>query len=171
YNRRNIIAIGLAFWSAMTAATGWVTNVWQLATARFLMGAGEASSTAPANSMIADLFPPSRRPLALAIYGTAATIAYAVLFPVAGWIAQEYGWRAMFMAAGAPGLVLAVVFFLWVREPERGSPVPDRTLSPSGSMANDIKALFANRCYVWIFAGVTFMGANVWATGAWTPTF
>src|SRR5690606_4024984 len=31
--------------------------------------------------------------------------------------------------------------------------------------------LFANRCYVWIFAGVTFMGANVWATGAWTPTF
>jgi MFS family permease len=49
YNRRNIIAIGLAFWSAMTAATGWVSNVWQLAAARFLMGAGEASSTAPAN--------------------------------------------------------------------------------------------------------------------------
>ncbi|MGV3554238.1 MAG: spinster family MFS transporter [Croceibacterium sp.] len=171
YNRRNIIAIGLAFWSAMTAATGWVSNVWQLAAARFLMGAGEASSTAPANSMIADLFPPSRRPLALAIYGTAAAIAYAVLFPIAGWIAEKYGWRAMFMAAGVPGVVLAVVFFLWVREPARGSPLPDQTLSPSGSMASDIKALFANRCYAWIFAGVTFMGANVWATGAWSPTF
>ena len=48
YNRRNIIAIGLTFWSAMTAATGWVSNIWQLAAARFLMGAGEATSTAPA---------------------------------------------------------------------------------------------------------------------------
>lgn len=171
YNRRNIIAIGLAFWSAMTAATGWVTNIGQLAVARFLMGAGEASSTAPANSMIADLFPASRRPLALALYGTAATIAYALLFPLAGWIAEEYGWRTMFMAAGVPGLLLAVAFFVWVREPGRASPPPDRTLSPSGSLVRDVKALFANRCYVWIFAGVTLMGANVWATGAWTPTF
>jgi MFS family permease len=171
YNRRNIIAIGLAFWSAMTAVTGWVSNIWQLAAARFLMGAGEASSTAPANSMIADLFPAARRPLALALYGTAATIAYAFLFPVAGWIAETYGWRTMFMAAGIPGLVLAIVFYLTVREPDRHSPPPDRTLSPSGSMMRDLKALFANRCFVWIFAGVTFMGANVWATGAWTPTF
>jgi MFS family permease len=171
YNRRNIIAIGLAFWSAMTAATGWVSNVWQLAAARFLMGAGEASSTAPANSMIADLFPPSRRPLALAIYGTAATIAYAVLFPVAGWIAEEYGWRAMFMAAGVPGLLLAAMFFLWVREPPRDVPSPGNAPPPSGSIVSDVKSLFANRCYAWIFAGVTFMGANVWATGAWTPTF
>ena len=171
YNRRNIIAIGLAFWSAMTAATGWVSNVWQLAAARFLMGAGEASSTAPANSMIADLFPPSRRPLALAIYGTAATIAYAVLFPVAGWIAEEYGWRAMFMAAGVPGLLLAATFFLWVREPQRDVPSPGTAPLPAGSIVSDVKSLFANRCYAWIFAGVTFMGANIWATGAWTPTF
>jgi MFS family permease len=171
YNRRNIIAIGLAFWSAMTAATGWVSNVWQLAAARFLMGAGEASSTAPANSMIADLFPPSRRPLALAIYGTAATIAYAVLFPVAGWIAEEYGWRAMFMAAGVPGILLAIVFFLWVREPNRDGPLPEKSRSPAGSIVREVKALFGNRCYAWLFAGVTFMGANVWATGAWTPTF
>jgi MFS family permease len=171
YNRRNIIAIGLAFWSAMTAATGWVSNIWQLAATRFLMGAGEASSTAPANSMIADLFPASRRPLALALYGTAATIAYALFFPIAGWIAENYGWRAMFMAAGVPGLALAIAFYLTVREPERHAPPPDRTLSPSGSMIRDLRALFANRCFVWIFAGVTFMGANVWATGAWTPTF
>src|SRR5688572_24051974 len=87
YNRRTIMAVGLAFWSAMTAATGWVSNIWQLAATRFLMGAGEATSTAPANSMIADLFPAARRPLALALYGTAATISYAALFPVAGWIA------------------------------------------------------------------------------------
>lgn len=171
YNRRNIIAIGLAFWSAMTAATGWVSNIWQLAAARFLMGAGEATSTAPANSMIADLFPASRRPLALALYGTAATISYALLFPIAGWITEHYGWRTMFIAAGVPGLVIAVLFILTVGEPARHTPPPDRSLSPLGSLTSDLKELFANRCFVWIFTGVTFMGANVWATGAWTPTF
>lgn len=171
YSRRSIIAVGLAFWSAMTAATGWVTNIWQLAAARFLMGAGEATSTAPANSMIADLFPAARRPLALALYGTAATISYAALFPLAGWIAEQYGWRTMFMAAGVPGLLLAGLFVLTVREPARTAPPPSRELSPSGSLMRDIRELFANRCFVWIFAGVTFMGANVWAAGAWTPTF
>lgn len=171
YNRRNIIVAGLAFWSAMTAVTGWVANIWQLAGARFLMGAGEATSTAPANSMIADLFPADRRPLALAIYGMGATIAYAVFFPIAGWIAEHYGWRAMFMAAGAPGLLLAGFIFLAVREPSRIAPPPNRNLSPSGSLMRDIGALFSSPCFVWIFAGVTFMGANVWAAGAWTPTF
>ena len=171
YNRRNIIAIGLAFWSTMTALTGWVSNIWQLAAARFLMGAGEASSTAPANSMIADFFPASRRPLALALYGTAATFAFAVFFPLAGWITENYGWRAMFIAAGLPGLLVALLFVATVREPDRSAPAVDRSLSPSGSLWNELKSLFANRCFVWIFVGVTFMGANVWATGAWTPTF
>ena len=40
WSRRNIIAIGLAFWSLMTALTGLASNIWQLALARFLMGAG-----------------------------------------------------------------------------------------------------------------------------------
>lgn len=171
YNRRNIIAVGLTFWSAMTAATGWVSNIWQLAAARFLMGAGEATSTAPANSIIADLFPAGRRPLALALYGTAATIAYALLFPVAGWIAEHHGWRAMFMAAGLPGLIIAGAFTLTVREPARGTSPTVGSLSPVRSLMKDLKELFANRCFVWIFAGVTFMGANIWGTGAWTPTF
>ncbi|WP_427965299.1 spinster family MFS transporter [Altererythrobacter sp.] len=171
YNRRNIIAAGLAFWSIMTAVTGLVSNIWQLAITRFLMGAGEATSTAPANSVIADYFPADRRPLALAIYGTAATIAYAIFFPVAGWITENYGWRTMFMAAGAPGIVIAIMFVLTVREPPRIAKPETKKVSAFSSMGNDLAGLFSNRCFVWIFAGVTFMGANVWAAGAWTPTF
>lgn len=64
WNRRNIVAAGLAFWSLMTLATGWVTNIWQLTIARFLMGAGEACGVAPSNAMTADLFRPERRPMA-----------------------------------------------------------------------------------------------------------
>jgi MFS family permease len=171
WSRRNVIAAGLAFWSVMTAVTGWVANVWQLAAARFLMGAGEAAGIAPSNAMIGDLFPPTRRPLAMALFGLASTIASAVLFPIAGWIAEHHGWRAMFLAAGAPGLVLAGLFAVTVREPPRTAPPVAEARRAGGSIWSDIAALFANRCFVWLFAGVTFMGANVWATSAWTPTF
>ncbi|MCW3837634.1 spinster family MFS transporter [Sphingomonas canadensis] len=169
-NRRNIIAAGLAFWSMMTAFTGFVANLWQLALARLLMGAGEACGMPPSNSILADLFKADRRPLALAIFGTASSISSIVFFPIAGWIAQTHGWRAMFMVMGAPGILLAVIFFLTVREPQRLTPPPPR-LSLARGLWGDIGALFANRCFAWIFAGVTLMGANVWAAGAWTPTF
>lgn len=169
-NRRNIIAAGLAFWSAMTALTGFVSTIWQLGAVRLLMGAGEACGMAPSNSIIADLFKPERRPLALAIFGTAAPLSYVALFPLAGWIAQQHGWRAMFVAMGLPGVVLALLMMLTVKEPARTSPAPAR-LSLARSLWGDLAGLFSNRCFAWIFAGVTLMGANVWAAGAWTPTF
>jgi len=169
-NRRNIVAAGLVFWSLMTALTGAIANIGQLATVRLLMGAGEACSTAPSNSMIADLFRPDRRPLALAIFGTASPIAYIVFFPLAGWIAQHHGWRMMFVAMGLPGGVVAALLLLTVREPQRHSAAPER-LAIGRSLGRDLQALFANPCFAWIFAGVTLMGANIWAAGAWAPTF
>lgn len=169
-NRRNIIAAGLAFWSLMTACTGFIGSIWQLAVVRLLMGAGEACGMAPSNSIIADRFPPDRRPLALAIFGTAASLSYILLFPLAGWIAQHYGWRTMFVAMGLPGVLLALLLMLTVREPGRTAPPPQR-LPLARSLFSDLRALLANRCFAWIFAGVTLMGANIWAAGAWTPTF
>lgn len=170
-NRRNIIAAGLAFWSLMTVATGYVSSMVQLAAARLLLGAGEAAALPPANSIIADLFPPSRRPLALAIFGTANSIAFIALFPIAGWVAQTYGWRQMFIVMGAPGLLLAPLLLLTVREPARIIAAPPRLNGSARAVLKGVFALFGNRCYRWLFVGVTLMGANIWAAGAWTPTF
>lgn len=169
-NRRNIIAAGLAFWSVMTACTGFIGSIWQLAVTRLLMGAGEACGTAPSNSIIADRFPAERRPLALALFGTASPLAFILFFPLAGWVAQTHGWRAMFVVMGLPGLVLALLLILTVREPERTTPPPN-PMPLTRSLFTDLGALFSNRCFAWIFAGVTLMGANVWASGAWTPSF
>src|SRR5205085_8740401 len=93
----------------------------QLALARFLMGAGEATGIAPSNSMISDLFRQARRPLALSIFGLASSLSFIFFFPVAGWIVERWGWREMFYASGAPAIVLGLVFFFTVKEPERGA--------------------------------------------------
>src|SRR5215475_14349519 len=67
-NRRNIIAVSLALWSGMTALCGLAHNRWQLILARFGVGIGEAGGTPPSTSILADKFPPARRPMALTIY-------------------------------------------------------------------------------------------------------
>ncbi|KAJ8137405.1 hypothetical protein OY671_009382, partial [Metschnikowia pulcherrima] len=135
------------------------------------MGAGEACGSPPSNSIIADSFHPRRRPLASAIFGTANSIAFIVFFPIAGWIAQNHGWRAMFVAMGVPGMIVASSLSSTVREPARKTPPRERERSSATQIFADIRTSFADKCYAWIFAGVTSMGANVWAAGAWTPTF
>ncbi|WP_428409767.1 spinster family MFS transporter [Hyphococcus sp.] len=171
WNRKNIIAAGFAFWSAMTVLTGFVANIWQLALTRFLMGAGEATGLAPSNSMLSDTFRTERRPLALAIFSLSSSIAFVILFPIAGWIAEHYGWRTMFICAGVPGVIFALIFYLTVKEPKRGAKenAPARKLPEN--IGASLRYLLSTRTYVFILAGATFMGANVFAAGAWTPTF
>lgn len=175
WSRRNIIAAGFAFWSLMTVATGWAANLWQLTVARFLMGAGEACGIAPSNSIIADLFRPERRPLAFSIFATAASISSMLFFPIAGWVGQHHGWRQMFVVAGIPGIVLALLFLLTVREPRRGAsdpvaarPKPEAARVP---FREGVRTLLRSRAYLCLLAGATMMGLNIFASSVWTPTF
>lgn len=170
-NRRNIIAIGFAFWSLMTFVTGWVGNIVQLGVARFLMGAGEACGLAPSNSIISDLFRKERRALAFSIFGTASSLAFIVFFPLLGQIGEHYGWRQMFMAAGVPGIVLALVFYFTVREPARGSQDNEPKRGGDGrSILATMRYLFGTPAYVYLLIASTLMGLNVFAASVWTPT-
>ncbi|BBC73404.1 MFS transporter [Altererythrobacter sp. B11] len=172
YNRRNIIALGFAFWSCMTLLTGWVVNIWQLALTRFLMGAGEACGIAPSNSIISDIFRAERRTLAFSIFGTAVSISSILFFPVMGWVGHVYGWRAMFVAAGVPGIVLSLMFILTVKEPQRGASDAKRKVrTEKESFAATLAFLLHSRAYICIVCGATLMGLNVFAASVWTPTF
>ncbi|WEK46287.1 MAG: MFS transporter [Candidatus Andeanibacterium colombiense] len=179
WNRRNIIAAGFAFWSLMTLMTGWVTNIWQLTIARFLMGAGEACGIAPSNSMTADLFRAERRPLVYSIFAMAASISSIVFFPIAGWVGQHYGWRQMFMVIGTPGIFLALIFLLTVREPRRGASEGSLRTMPAGAGRDSshppfwrsVGVLLRSRAYLALLAGGTLMGLNLFASAVWTPTF
>jgi MFS family permease len=170
-NRRKIIALGFAFWSAMTALTGVVSNVWQLAGSRFLMGCGEACCVPPAHSIISDLFRRDSRALAMSIFGTAYSVAYTVFFPLAGWLISDFGWRVMFVVAGLPGMVVALIFFVSVREPERVVTDTEERGPGDSSLAGTLRFLAGSRTYLLLLVGSAFMGANIYATSAWFPTF
>lgn len=169
-NRRNILGAGLALWSLMTGLTGLAVNVWQLAAARFLLGAAEATGAAPSMSMAADLFRKPDRPMAMAVLSTSSSLAALVGLPLLGWIAMTHGWRTPFMAAGCVGLMLTLLLVLTVAEPAR-----ERTSGAARPARESILAttafLAGSRAYVYMVCGGALAGVSLYASQVWHPSF
>src|SRR5271163_4299150 len=119
-NRRNIVALAFAFWSAMTFLCGAAKSVATLALARIGVGIGESAGTPASQSLIADLFDKNERPRALGIYAIGTYLGVFMGYFIGGWVNQHYGWRMAFFSAGLPGIALATVLWLTVSEPGRG---------------------------------------------------
>ena len=119
-NRVTIIALSLLIWSSATAATAFVRNFWQLFAARVVVGIGESGCSPPALSLISDYFEPKRRGKALSIYAMGVYGGTFIGLLMGGVVAQMYGWRAAFLIVGVPGVLLALILQLTVREPPRG---------------------------------------------------
>src|SRR3546814_20475595 len=90
----------------MTAMCGMAKNFWQLALARMGVGAGEAGAVPPAQSLIADYYPPKERAGALGFYMMSSMAGYIIGMVVGGWAAQYDGWRAAFIIVVLPGYLL-----------------------------------------------------------------
>src|ERR1700751_1477376 len=92
-NRRNIVALAFAFWSAMTALCGMATSVTSLALARIGVGIGESAGTPASQSLVADLFDKNERPRALGIYAVGTYLGVFLGYFIGGYFNQHYGWR------------------------------------------------------------------------------
>jgi len=171
YSRKVIITAGLTVWSLMTALTGLVTGVWQLALFRFLMGAGEACGTAPSNSMLSDLYNRARRPLALSVLTSGSTLGVFFGFLVGGWVNELYGWRIAFFVAGAPGLLIAGLFYLTVREPVRGAHDQVGLSIEAGSFMDALRFLTGSWTYIFVLLGGCLAGIHMYGIIIWGPTF
>lgn len=121
WSRRNMIAISLALWSAMTAVSGLVTNFVQLALARIGVGVGEAGCSPAAHSLISDYYPPEQRSTAMGIYTVGISIGIMIAYLAGGWVVENIGWREAFLLVGIPGIFLALIARLTIKEPVRGA--------------------------------------------------
>jgi len=119
-SRTTIIAVAVAVWSAMTMLCGVARTFGQLLLCRVGVGIGEAGCTPPAHSLISDHYPPGARSSALAIYSIGVPLGATIGAVAGGWLAQTFDWRTAFVVVGAPGLVLALLVKLTLREPVRG---------------------------------------------------
>lgn len=179
WNRRNIISIAVAIWSVMTVACAFVTGFWTLALARIGVGVGEAGSSPPSHSMIADLYPENQRSGALAIYALGVYIGIMLGFLVGAYIATEHGWRAAFVVVGLPGVLIALIVRFTLIEPSRGhsdglAPVDHGPIELSSALAQ-IRAGFV---HLWsdaasrhVVAGVTLISFVGYGGAYWGAAF
>ena len=142
-NRRNVLVVSLAVWSAMTAVSGWVTNYFQLLLARIGVGIGEAGGSPPAHSIISDYFPPEKRATALSIYSAGIYIGVLVGYILGGWIDENYGWRMAFFALGIPGILYAFVVLFTVKEPLRGQ-TDGQLVDHKKASRQEVQSIFFN---------------------------
>ena len=118
--RLTLIAVGTLLWSIATALCGMVANWGQLLLARIGVGVGEAIGLPGNQSVISDYFPPERRATALGVFLLAPPIGAFLGSAGGSWIGQEYGWREAFFIATVPGVLLALLAWVFVAEPPRG---------------------------------------------------
>ncbi len=119
-NRRNIIALSVTIWSAMTALCGLAGNFSTLVAARIGVGIGEAGSSPPSHSMLSDIYPKERRSTAMSFYSLGVYLGAMVGLVGGGYVATHYGWRETFYVMGIPGLLIALLVRFTIQEPARG---------------------------------------------------
>jgi MFS family permease len=118
--RLSLIAIGTFAWSVATALCGYATTWVHLLLARIGVGVGEAVGLPATQSVVADYFPPHRRATAMSVLLLAPPVGALIGAAGGAWVGQVYGWRTAFLVAAAPGIVLALLAWLFVAEPPRG---------------------------------------------------
>lgn len=142
-NRVSIIAVALALWSGMTALCGLAGSFVHLALARVGVGVGEAGCSPPAHSLLSDYFPAERRASALAIYSAGIYAGMAFAFLAGGWLVASLGWRWAFVLVGLPGIAVAVVVKLTIREPVRGAQDAQPAAVDVPDLVAGVRALLA----------------------------
>jgi MFS family permease len=137
-NRVLIIALSLFIWSISTLFTGFARNFTQLLLGRVAVGIGEAGCSPPAYSLLSDYFEPRRRSTALAIYSMGISGGVFVGLLVGGLVAHAYGWRSAFYVCGLPGVALALIVKLTLREPPRGFSEPHVQVAPQAPPVGEV---------------------------------
>jgi MFS transporter, Spinster family, sphingosine-1-phosphate transporter len=156
FPRKPLIVIGALLWSVATLYTAKVHSYETLLLRHALVGIGEATFSIFAPALLADYYPESQRNRVLSIFYVTIPVGGALGYLTGGVLGQHYGWRMPFFVAALPGVLIALGFWFFVREPERGdadqlAPTLDRS-TIAGLMHNPAFWCATLGLAMWTFA-------------------
>jgi predicted MFS family arabinose efflux permease len=172
-DRRPLIVVCLLLFSVMTALSGLAAGFLTLALCRILVAVGEAGVNPASQSIIADYYPRNRRSFAMSAVVTGGNIGMVVGFLVAGYVSQHYGWRAAFFAVGVPGILLAIAFFLFFKEPKRGQADSHLEVKPSSrvTVRQAVTTMLTTPVLRQLLFGFTISGMLMYSILQWLPAY
>lgn len=189
-DRQIIISAGIVVWTVAAAFCGLARSFWQLFAARTVVGVGEATLTPAGFSMLADLFRPERLALPISVYTGSSFFGSGVALLIGGFVIAQLAqldvvalpffgvmepWQAAFIIGASPGVLVAIVCFLTVREPRRRAVARMQleARDPERPSVADVLAFCARhpRVFAAAFGGVSLLAAVQFSLGAWVPAF
>jgi len=170
FNRKNLMTLALGAWSAATALCGAATGFWTMLMGRAAVGVAEAGGSPTGMSLLSDYFGTDKRSTAIGIWYLSSGIGTALAFFLGGWIVELYGWRWAFVIAGVPGLMLAPLLFLSVREPKRGQQ-DEPSDDASGPFMQRARELLGRPGIFFCIAAITCIATGIYGMSTWLATF
>ena len=170
-NRVTIISICISLWSIMTALCGVAGVFWQLALFRMGVGVGEGGCSPAAHSLLSDHYQPSKRATALGFYSAGVPFGIMLGAIVGGWIADAFNWRMAFIVLGLPGLVLALLARLTLKEPARGHSDGRPAAAQAPPLGAVLKTLAGNPTVVLLVAGMVCANFGGSSMASFTQTY
>ena len=173
YPRKLVIGWSLGVWSVLTAFGGLAGSFSQLAATRLGVAVGEAGSGAPTYSILADLYELKHRAKAYSCYSAATSIGIGGAVVIGGWLVDEIGWRWTLVAVGAPGVLLSLIVFLFLREPGRGMSdnLAEADADRLYSLWETLRHLFTIRTFPCLILICGLGGTGGYGLLTWGPSF
>ena len=183
-SRPVIISVGIFVWSLATAMCGLAKSFVQLFLARMAVGVGEAALSPAAYSMITDSFPKSKLGLALGVYSSGSFLGGGLAFIIGGaaiaiinqWGVQQFPvigvvqpWQMTFFMVGLPGLLVAALFIVTIKDPDRKGVTEDSTAFTFSDVLHYIgghKKTFAAH-----YVGFGLLSMTLYALMNWAPAY
>ena len=167
FPRKPLILAGALLWSVLTFSTAMVHTFGELYLRHALVGIGEASFGIFAPALLSDYWPPEQRNRILTMFYLALPVGAALGYILGGTLGQAYGWKVPFYAAAAPGLVVVLLVWIFLREPARGASEPLAIRPDRATLAG----LTHNAAYWTATLGMAMMVFTLGGISVWMPTF
>ncbi|WP_428410287.1 spinster family MFS transporter [Hyphococcus sp.] len=160
-SRKWILASSIAFWSVMTALCGFARNFPMLLAARIGTAIGEAGGSPPSHSLISDYFSLKKRGTALSIYALGVPLGGMLGLYLGGHGNDWWGWRTTFIVAGLPGIAVALLVALTVKEPKRENKGAGKVHNPFSAFSLVAKRpAFLHMCLAAAMHALVWYGAG-----------
>lgn len=169
-DRPRIITVSVAVWSAFTILCGFAHSFTNMLLARLGVGVGEAGCVPPTHSLITEFTPREERASAIAIYSMGLPLGSLVGLALGGIIADAFGWRAAFFAAGLPGLLFALIALGVLQEPRRRLDA-SKVTHDAPSLRQAMKILAAKPTYRWLIVGTSLQSMVAYGLAAFMAPF
>ncbi|HLF11867.1 MAG TPA: MFS transporter [Gammaproteobacteria bacterium] len=171
WSRVNVLTLAITLWTIATALCGTAYNYASLFVFRSFTGVGEAGGSPPSHSLISDYFPLSKRATALAVYAMSVPIGTSIGSIASGWGNVYFGWRWTFVMVGLPGLLVALLVKLTIKEPPRGYSDGQQKKAPAPPFLGVCKFLLSRRSFMHMSLAAALHSVVWYAGTSWNTAF